>query len=30
LFMLPNGLKPSVARPSLKFLASFTIFSNVY
>jgi hypothetical protein len=23
LFMLPNGLKPSVARPSLRFLASF-------
>jgi hypothetical protein len=30
LFMLPNGLKPAVARPSLRFLASFAIFSNFY
>jgi hypothetical protein len=29
LVMLPNGLKPSIARPSLRFLASFANFGQV-
>jgi hypothetical protein len=28
-FMLPNGLKPSVARPSLRFLASLANFFHL-